>query len=661
MYKVIRLMCIAILLGLLIVSSTEAQTTVSKILVTAINSNEFPQIYVRFRALDNNGDPVPNVAVSMLAANEDDREAALESIRQVEQGVWVQFVVDAGAGISNTGRWDSARNAILRFLQNQPGMVSGVDRVAVQLIRSDRVEQLVDFTTNTDDIVRVLESYSLSVNPEQYSAPYPALDEALEDLRNLPDTTNQPKFIVFMTSGIESTGRVTPSELTEKAREYGIPVYAIFLRSVARLGDGGLDQPVADLATNSGGEYFTITNSLSLNQAYERIKDHSLSYEVTYRSTSAVSGTRQVRMTTQGAGIQAAATAHTYNIEVNPLRILIEQPSAGAVINRESPAYTQDAGSVEPTTQSVVAQVVFPDNPLRLLSATLQVNGADAGRISNPPNPLEFSWNLRNITERGTTDYSLRVLVEDEFGRITESQPINASVNLIIPEQETLDVTRIVTEIIEVLPPPPTPIPCVLPDALCSVERQVRSNPTSYASLLVAALSLVFAGIVYVNRDKAPVLAARQNITNIVTRITKRITSEPIAYLVVEAGDHSGTLEIYGDTAIGRSKKDGATLLFQQQDEDSPISRLHCKIFNEEDHFMLRDEDSANGTFLNSNKLEPLKSVPLNDGDFIDVAPLQRGGVRLRFQLVASGDNDPEVNRDTRRAHTSTKPQGDRF
>ncbi|HUM71160.1 MAG TPA: FHA domain-containing protein, partial [Chloroflexota bacterium] len=110
----------------------------------------------------------------------------------------------------------------------------------------------------------------------------------------------------------------------------------------------------------------------------------------------------------------------------------------------------------------------------------------------------------------------------------------------------------------------------------------------------------------------------------------------PRAYLTVLEGDVSvgKKLEIYGTTTIGRAKQD-AELLFQQHDDTSPISRRHCTIIDEEDHFMIRDEDSANGTFLNGVRLESMAPRELQDGDEIELARVERGGVKLQFDSAA--------------------------
>ncbi|OGO16562.1 MAG: hypothetical protein A2Z14_04300 [Chloroflexi bacterium RBG_16_48_8] len=109
----------------------------------------------------------------------------------------------------------------------------------------------------------------------------------------------------------------------------------------------------------------------------------------------------------------------------------------------------------------------------------------------------------------------------------------------------------------------------------------------------------------------------------------------------------SKSFEIYGTTAIGRSRRH-ADLLFHLGEEDSPISRLHCTLLDEDDHFSIRDEDSSNGTSVNGKKLTPLQPVRLHDGDIVDIAPLERGGLRLMFQLARLDGEERQQEQEVR-------------
>jgi pSer/pThr/pTyr-binding forkhead associated (FHA) protein len=160
----------------------------------------------------------------------------------------------------------------------------------------------------------------------------------------------------------------------------------------------------------------------------------------------------------------------------------------------------------------------------------------------------------------------------------------------------------------------------------------------------------------FLNRQKlAPVLQqAGDSVSDFVERVTGRRTALVAkAYLVPVEGfedEPQRSLELYGTTAIGRSRRH-ADLLFHITDDDSPISRLHCTILDEDDHFAVRDEDSTNGTLVNGERITPLEPVRLHDGDTIDVAPIERGGLRFLFHIadvVGEQPSGPDQDRTTK-------------
>jgi pSer/pThr/pTyr-binding forkhead associated (FHA) protein len=147
------------------------------------------------------------------------------------------------------------------------------------------------------------------------------------------------------------------------------------------------------------------------------------------------------------------------------------------------------------------------------------------------------------------------------------------------------------------------------------------------------------------------------SIAEFVVRATeRRMAQTPKAYLIALEGlgeyEYQETFEIYSQTSLGRSPH-LADLCFHQNIENTPISRLHCTLLDEEDHFTIRDDDSVSGTYLNRVRLDSLEPVPLNNGDEIELAQVARGGIRFRFELAKSNSDlefDPRATRQLRRS-----------
>jgi pSer/pThr/pTyr-binding forkhead associated (FHA) protein len=83
------------------------------------------------------------------------------------------------------------------------------------------------------------------------------------------------------------------------------------------------------------------------------------------------------------------------------------------------------------------------------------------------------------------------------------------------------------------------------------------------------------------------------------------------AYLRVIEGEEKGrNFRLIGKVKfiLGRSAKSDLRL------KDCKVSRAHCEIQKVGDHYIICDNDSANGTFVNG---EPVKKTVLNEGDYI--------------------------------------------
>ena len=103
------------------------------------------------------------------------------------------------------------------------------------------------------------------------------------------------------------------------------------------------------------------------------------------------------------------------------------------------------------------------------------------------------------------------------------------------------------------------------------------------------------------------------------------------ARLIVEADNQEFDLSGKDNIVIGR--EDAVSNIFPDVDltphggEEGGVSRMHARIFVENDQYMLEDENSTNFTFLNRQRLVGKTPTPLHDNDEIKL-----GRVLLRFK-----------------------------
>lgn len=118
--------------------------------------------------------------------------------------------------------------------------------------------------------------------------------------------------------------------------------------------------------------------------------------------------------------------------------------------------------------------------------------------------------------------------------------------------------------------------------------------------------------------------------------------------LVVKSGARKKNLDIRLPTVIGRSRDAELNV------RNTQVSRKHCEIYEEDDQLWVRDLGSANGTFVNKERIAG--KAPLADGDVLNVGPVAmravvetRGGSsvvdhgEIQLDEVGSATSEPDA------------------
>ncbi len=623
------------------ISLAQAQTPPAQLLITYKDESKFPEVTIGFRALGAEGKPILALDPASIILTEDNQPVTTNStpIPSNEGGLWVHFVIDAGIRMSQGERWPKTKEGILNFTE----LMGPDDHVAVTVIQVEEAVSLTGgYTTDPVAISDALDAFTPPCNNSDCaSRPLPALGNILGNF-DLEDSNNNPKLIFLFSGALERGNAADADNLIDQALNVQIPIYTILV-------DGRDNtQPLVDLGNQSGGTVTFYEDINSLNATYRQVvESYRRQYSVTYRSTSNSAASRVVRIATPDG---LTFDDIEYSVTLSAPRISIQSPEDGDDITCDSADLTQE----------VLARAIFTDAtaPRTLNQATLLVDGVPVDAESAiTDNQVVFAW---KPCEEEREEATLTVEATDELG-FTGQTPLEGAVTVsFISAVPSPTITVTTTETIT---PSITITPAV--DNTQTITTFVSQNGILIASIL---LVLVAVAVVVFGRNRGPVKSVRETVMKGIDRLTRRYArqTETKAYLIVKEGDSSvgKHLEIFGTTSIGRSKQD-AELIFQAQDETSPISRRHCTILDEEDHFAIRDEDSANGTYVNGVRLTPLVTKELQDGDEIELARVERGGVKLEFQSVQPSSDtlssEFRSTRATRAVRIDKQKPGDRF
>ncbi len=597
--------------GVMLLGWTPAfsQAAVASIAISSVDTQRFPLVSLHVVALDPSGRPVEVLPAASLSVLEEGVQASVQSAEAADVGMRVLFAVDPGDGVFHTGvglgtAFARALEHIQTYLVGRPWMLAGVDRVSVLVQEGGTANLLVPWSADPNATLQTLQAYVVPSDAGFSRAPRygdysrASLNRALDEIEFA--TTDQDKLaaVVLFTPGF----RADLTDVAERALSIGVPIHIVLVQT--REAPYWSDAPEA-LAVATGGRFLPLYPAANVEGFFHDLTVLRRQQVVTYRSTSGSTSPRQVVLSL-AAGDQTLSAETTYTVALQAPEVVITAPAHGTILTRQGEEGV-DAAEALPTFVDAVAQISWPDGwPRQVRAAELLVDNAITGQVHLTQDQVAVTWDIRLYQSRGQVPAVLQVVVEDELGLQGASTPVTVGL-----EYEG-------------------PGGMGLPDEIMV-----------YISFGVAALALAVALILFFNRKKlGPAFQqASEGIVDFVERVTgRRSALVARAYLVpLEGFDEppSKAYEIYGTTAIGRSRRH-ADLLFHINEEDSPISRLHCTILDEDDHFEIRDEDSSNGTYVNGEKLTPLTSIMLHDGDTIDVAPLERGGLRFLFQLAAT-------------------------
>jgi hypothetical protein len=569
--------------------------------------------------------PVQTLPAATLRLFEDNVNLPILSSEPSDIGVRVAFVIDVGEGVRNTGAslasvYTTAQTALQTFFVGRPWMIGGVDEITVVVQEGPTSRVVVPMTSDPSVAAGAMVAYTpppdrdFAESPDYGVWTAAALKAAMDELEFAPGAPGKTRALVLITPGM----RADLSAEAERAIGLGAPIHVFVARNYRSTYWTDALKPLASV---TGGDYMAAFENDNFEPLFDKLAAQRLQHIVSYRSISPNPGARQVALEIV-SGSQIFGATSQYSVSIQPPAVEIISPSPGAEITREAESgdTPEDA---EPTFISVVAQIAWPDGlPREVRLAQLLVDGVSVAQGTLADGKVESMWDLRGYQEKGKIPAGLQIQVEDELGLRGLSSAVNVSV--------------------EYVPPGWIPSQAIL----------------LYFSVAIALIALGMAIFLFVNRAKVmPVVQhAGDSIQDFVERVTGRRTALTAkAFLIPLDGFESPPtkpFEIFGTTAIGRSRRN-ADLLFHVHDEDSPISRLHCTILDEDDHFAIRDEDSTNGTLVNGEKLAPLEPHMLHDGDMVEVAPLERGGLKFLFQLASTDGSIPDAQSEMR----ITKPR----
>jgi hypothetical protein len=657
-----------LLLFLLIVSGTgltqaQAEATVR---ITQVDASAFPEIKVNVLAAAGDGTPLADL--SSLQISEDGAVITDIQTSPAAVGIEVAFVIDANSTINqrDTGasqsRREQVRDSIVAFAQQNMSS-SQLDRV--HIIVPNAASDSPEFLTEASGAIFANEVIN-KINFYVPNAPKatPLNDMLIATLEKLSTSEgSRYQAIVLYTDGGLLDDQLDFEALVAQAQQNHIVFYAFILGSRA---DTNEINNVNALTEPTGGAYLHMPLPADSAPLYQSLAAFGQQTQIVYRSGLSSSGEHAIVVNVAGQTAESSV-----NLTVEPPTVQILLDNSQPIIRVASSADTPLA-EMEPVSQLIVAQVNWPDDHARsLAAATLLINGTEQAVIESPTvdgnNLLEFTW---DISQLDAGEYELIIQVQDELSLSSQSEPLAFRVEIERPAAETV-------------PTEPTADTATNSETATSDETtdegedtaSVLSENAGLIGIIVGVLAIGFAlflivlAFIFLRRRNAspPPVPAPASMTPMAmpsdamsadaTQIlmpafaaaqAPAVTLEALEY----ANEHTQPIAISGnDVTIGRDPSHAKVIL-----QDKSVSRLHARIRLDRGNYVLVDEGSASGTYVNFERVGFTPQV-LRNNDEIHI-----GRVRLRFKLAeskAAMDDRTQVFDAPRGGRVAPPPQSD--
>ncbi len=627
-FRISALLVLLFLAWLLSYPAASAQSS-SAYIVTALDKTQFPTVQLKFRAIDlqttqllanlnnttvtvyENGSPVSNPQVT----------------RRADDPINIVFLLDLGAtsnysdfGLSNL------REAILALVQGGY-FVDGKDTVQVlgrENINSDQTVPLLNPTQKGSDLVNWANQFDFLSRSRASLHPTKGLQGVAEAMdaadRLVSPPGSQTSAVILISHAIEdpviASAEKIAANLSVEARQRLMSIYAI--QTLMDINDKKFNSPLMTLATGSVNGYTALYSGKkpgAVDAVYQVINNQRTAYTVTYQSQVQSAGPVQVTINSPKPGSADLPGAYEVSggeISSTAPSVAIVQPADGSTIRIDS-RYAADGQTVIADLQpvTVVAEISWAQNVAHhpFLSAELWVNGkalAARGEWNSDLTRLTFSWDPAGLTQT-QLQIPLSVRLVDENGKAIQGD-------------STLSIV--------ISPPPPNPCP----------EGSLFCGPglnwlVGVSVALLFLLAVVVAVFLLQRRPlkKGPSRKPAKDI------LASKSSGEPIGLATLNVLE--GPEDMKGKkieltktvTVLGRNPEE-ADIVFYPNAKSS-VSRVHCTIKVEGRRYVLSDNQSSNGTWVNGQRLYKDEAIPLQNGDVITLGDMIRGGVKVRLHL----------------------------
>jgi len=615
-----------ILLGLLLVPRpVGAQTGGVSASLYPPELENFPTILTYLDVRDEQGRFVPGLRGGDIRILENLTSLTVDRLEELHPGA--QFVVAVASGPSlairdglGMTRYAYLSEALATWANALPAPLND----DLSLVISGGAQ--VAHTTQVSEWVNALQSHQPdSKAPEASLLP---LSQALDIADDVAPRLGMGRAILFITSPQPPEVEAGLQNLVTRAAQEGIRIFVWLAAAPEAFTTPGA-QMLADVAAQTGGEFFTFSHDEAIPDPEAYLSPIRQVYQIAYTSRITASGTQEIAAEINTPLLQTISPSRSFELNVSPPNPIFVSPpdtvtrSAVTITSPQGQPTPSEPAGLTPETLPVEILVEFPDGyPRSILTTTLYVDGVQAAQNTEPPFE-KFTWDLTPYEESGV--HTLRAVAADSLGLSGTTIEISIAIEIIQEQPKAwASVTQqgaVIAAVVVVLAGGILTLVLILGgriqprvygrDSSRRTKRRISERPTQPRPdplLQPATPTSSFRRPAWLRWPQRPVApSALAFLTPIPNGDTPHGTPIPL---------------MKGETTLGSSPAHASIVL-----DDPSISNLHARVRHPAEMFLIYDEGSPAGTWLNYVPVGS-EGAPLNHGDLIHF-----GRLGFRFTL----------------------------
>ena len=585
---------------------------------------EFPLMTVYFDITERDGRVITDLLEDQVTLRENGFEKEFLDFKALTPGIQLVMALNISApfaiqDISGKSRFNYITEALVDWANQTPQ--SSPDDLS--LITNDGIE--LTHLDNKEDFITALEEYS--PNLRETEPDFNVLARAIEIASDPVDQLGMKRVVLLFTPPTTPAGSAAIESLVSRARDSQVMVYTILVSSPAYFTSTGAEV-LKNLTAETNGIFSTFSGDEPLPDFVKLFAPLRSTYLINYQSQIITSGSHTLGLTIS-SDLGESEGQREFFLDVQPPNPIFISPPR--VITRKKVQTGSDTiplADFEPGSITLGVIVEFPDHhPRELEEVIFRVDGEVVSRLTSEPYD-HFVWDLSQYENSAV--HHLTIEAVDILG--LSKQSIQTPVEIIID-----------------IPPP-------------SISTILADNAPAFAGL---ALVLILGMLLFILISRGTIKPEfKFGINQFFRKDGKGQNNTSQLKKITQNGAFSGDS---GDPDSLKINKQKAFRLvpinevLQQQvpglirggeddvilgNDPSPgiiniphpsVAKQHARITIQPDgEFVITDEGSPAGTWINYKQILPNKPHPLKDGDIIHI-----GEAGFRYQLMDKASNLP--------------------